>query len=714
MPYSITTRDGITINNIPDNVPADAQELKDRVAKLRQNQMMFSDASVPQPSPKFDATRTPVPQAPYKFNPAETEVPQPSAPFDPASTPVPVVGQSQLERPVEEPPKTTLGGIAGGVARGFAIPATGAALGAAYGGIPGAITGAGAATLGQTIGDPIVGAVNSMFGTNFARPTDAMERLLSRMGIPNPRTEAERLVQASITGAGGAGGIAAAGKSLQSIGGPVTRRVSEMVASQPASQIMGGAGAGAAAQATREMGFSPVAELGASLAGGVAGAKSVPQPRIPLTAAAEATKEATSRGINVLTSDVAPPSTFVGKIAQRAGERIPVAGTGGARSAQQEQRAAAVMETLRQYGADTSVDVSSQLMKSLTAKRSADFKKYAAQKESVISGLTGTSDLRVMPKIPKTIATIDEQIADLSKRNTEGANEAIARLQKIRQDIQGRNLSQLEAYRKDELSKAFADDPARPMSIAAREVGESALRKIYDPLREDMGDFIKATGGKQNFNKWMVANKRLSELAGEVNAETFRSVIKSGQETPENINKLLFSKKPSELRIMSRNLTEDGKANARTAILSEAAKKAEATLNDGTVIFRPDTFNAEIKRLRPQIDVFFGEADKKQIEGLSRALSLTRRARDAGTATATGQEAAPFLAGSFLHSIAGTLAGAVGMAGGVAGVARAYESSPVRNLMLKLGEAAPGSAEEAALFKRLVSVVQNYQPKEQQ
>lgn len=35
MPYSITTRDGITINNIPDDVPADAPELKSRVASIR-------------------------------------------------------------------------------------------------------------------------------------------------------------------------------------------------------------------------------------------------------------------------------------------------------------------------------------------------------------------------------------------------------------------------------------------------------------------------------------------------------------------------------------------------------------------------------------------------------------------------------------------------------------------------------------------------------
>ena len=38
MPYSITTKDGITINNIPDDLPPDDQSLKDRVAQLRGGQ----------------------------------------------------------------------------------------------------------------------------------------------------------------------------------------------------------------------------------------------------------------------------------------------------------------------------------------------------------------------------------------------------------------------------------------------------------------------------------------------------------------------------------------------------------------------------------------------------------------------------------------------------------------------------------------------------
>jgi len=35
MPYSIETKDNIVIDNIPDNVAPDSQEIRDQVAKIR-------------------------------------------------------------------------------------------------------------------------------------------------------------------------------------------------------------------------------------------------------------------------------------------------------------------------------------------------------------------------------------------------------------------------------------------------------------------------------------------------------------------------------------------------------------------------------------------------------------------------------------------------------------------------------------------------------
>ena len=57
MSYTITTQDGITINNIPDDVPPDAQELKDRVAAIRAGQ-----TEKPQPQPQAKPQERQLPQ----------------------------------------------------------------------------------------------------------------------------------------------------------------------------------------------------------------------------------------------------------------------------------------------------------------------------------------------------------------------------------------------------------------------------------------------------------------------------------------------------------------------------------------------------------------------------------------------------------------------------------------------------------------------------
>lgn len=175
------------------------------------------------------------------------------------------------------PAETTAAGITGAVTRGLALPAAGAALGAAagapfagVGAVPGAIAGAGAATLAGVVGDPIVGAINSLFGTQYTLPTDAMADMLTRIGVPEPRTQAERIVQATAAGAAGAGGTVAAGQALQAAAGaarPVTQQVARMVASQPALQVAGGAGAGLAGQAAQEAGAGTLGQLAATFSG---------------------------------------------------------------------------------------------------------------------------------------------------------------------------------------------------------------------------------------------------------------------------------------------------------------------------------------------------------------------------------------------------------------------------------------------------------------
>jgi hypothetical protein len=177
-------------------------------------------------------------------------------------------------------PSTTIEGVTGAVTRGLAPIATGALIGGGagalvggVGAIPGALAGAGAAGLSTMVADPIVGAVNSLFGTQYTMPTQAMEDLLTRAGVAKPKSEAERILQSTVQGAASAGGGVALGRSLQAAAGagaPVTQAVGQVLASQPVLQTVAGATGGAAGQTAAELGAGTVGQIAASVAGGIA------------------------------------------------------------------------------------------------------------------------------------------------------------------------------------------------------------------------------------------------------------------------------------------------------------------------------------------------------------------------------------------------------------------------------------------------------------
>lgn len=631
------------------------------------------------------------------------------------------IRQAREVAPVAEP-ETTAKGVAGAVTRGLALPAAGAMAGGAagallggVGAVPGAIVGAGAASLAGLVGDPVVNAVNKLFGSQFATPTEAIEGLLTKAGVAQPQTSTEKIAQAVASGAGGAGGMAAAGKAVQmAASGPVTKEVGRMMASQPVAQVLGGAGAGGAGQAVREGGGGTAAEIAASLAGGVAGgmAGATRAARVRPTVN-PAVAEAERLGVPVLTSDVRQPETFIGKAAQKMGERVPLAGTGPLRVEQQKARVDSVRDLLRDFGGDDA-NLTDNIMKDLSKTRSTERTKYVQAKREVIDRLDNAGEV----PIPNTLKKIDEIVARLKKENTESSLEAAARLEQIggagTSGASNRTLAQLEAFRRDDLANAFKDDPTRPLSVAARDVGEKALREIYAPVRQDMGAFIKQSGERRDYEKWMVSNKRLEGLAGELKMNTLKSVLKSGDATPEVVNKMLFSKKPSEVNQLYASLSPAGRANARTSIISQAAQKAEFEAADGVKMYSPEKFNAEIKRLQPQIGTFFKGEDLERINGLSRVLTLTRRAGEAGVQTATGQEAVPFVAGSALQSIFGSFGATLAAAGGIGAAARIYESAPVRSMLMQIGKTKPGSKEELAIAKRLLATIesQSQQPEE--
>lgn len=408
------------------------------------------------------------------------------------------------------------------------------------------------------------------------------------------------------------------------------------------------------------------------------------------TAAERGMLEATKRGIPVLKSDISPPKTFVGKTIQQTGERIPIAGTGGIRSKQQLARVQAIKDTLSEFGDDVIRENVDDVAKSLTQARGNKIKRFSTLKNDVISKLS-TKNV----EMPKTLNMIDEQVAKLRQINTESSLAAAKKLEAYKQSFSNQTLENIELVRKD-LGKMFEADDL----VSVRDIGNKAVKSIYASLNEDMGSFIKANGEPKDFNKWTIANRELSNLMGELKNSTFKNVLNKGEVEPEAVNRLLFSQKPSQIKILYRNLDAKGKQNAKVAILNKALEKSGGIDN-----ISPAKFKQQINNLSKPIGVFFEGKDRDLINGLSEALAVTKRADEFAVSPPTGVQNTMTLGAMAATDILGGM-GAATIGGGVAGyAARLYETIPIKRALRRLGQAKRGTpAYEKAAESLLIEI----------
>ena len=559
--------------------------------------------------------------------------------------------------------------------------------------------------LGRGLGDVIEGGVNNTIGLAVnpvgqlmynAMPGnqgtyDIGRSLREGLGLPdNPDSMASSIIQGA---AGGLGGAAMARGGAQLASGAM-RSGLETLGSTPGRDFAGGAGAAAGSQIAASQGAGAGGQIAGALLGGglAAGSAGVRTPGAIAAGDRALVQAAEQNRVPLMTSDAMPPQTFIGKSAQFTGERIPIAGTGGKRATQQEARVDAVKRIASEYGANEPA-LLERVSADLLATRSAELTKYATAKDEVISSLAGAGE------VPSTNATqvIDDKIAELTRRGTPAAQEVVSYLTRLRTDIQGKSLDQIEAIRKDELSQAFKSGETM---AEVRSVGEKAVRPIYRALNEDMGEFIKGAGDRRDFAKWKVANTRLAQMAGELDVTALKQALRKGDVTPETVGNVLFSQKPSDVRALYGNLSANGKANARAAILARAIEKA-----GGLEEVSPQRFANEVARLGASTGVMFNGTDAARLSGLVKVLKATRRAGDAAVSTASGQQ-------TYLPATLGALADVWGTGGAIVGslatvgaLARAYESPAVRDIMLRLGRTKKGDKSEAFLVKRAITAL---------
>jgi hypothetical protein len=540
-----------------------------------------------------------------------------------------------------------------------------------------------------------------------------MTNFLNNLGIPNPENATERIVNMVGQGMTGAGGSAQISRQLANFLQGTAKKVATIMGSQPGLQTTAGGGAGGSAQGAAELGYGPVTQFISALLGGLStgiilGPKGSTAniddlvETIPITTK-ETIKQAKNLGVDVMTTDAIPPSTFAAKWLQQTSEFIPILGTGQLRKAQQDQRIKAISDLVRQYGVKfgNDKDILTDVSKSLLKKRGSDLTKYTKMKKSV----TENPDLNQAGKVDvsNTIKQIDEEILKLRSLRSAQTKEAITVLQDWKKSLVNQRLANVEELRKF-IGQAFE----APNLANIKSIGEQALNRIYAPLKEDMRQFIINFGKKNDIKKFDVSFNKLKDLAGELDNNALSGVLKKGEQTPEIVERLLFSKKPSELKLLYKNLDGVGKGNARSAIV---ARMFRQSLNNDMGI-SPEKFKTQIKNMSDNLGIFFNEKDLDSVLGLGKVLRLTQRASQANINPPTGQVLQIPVLSMFLQNTLGmspfSLEGAGASAaalGTIGGIGRVIESPIMRNLLMKLGKTSDGSPEEAKLLKRIDDVI---------
>jgi hypothetical protein len=201
-------------------------------------------------------------------------------------------------------------------------------------------------------------------------------------------------------------------------------------------------------------------------------------------------------------------------------------------------------------------------------------------------------------------------------------------------------------------------------------------------------------------SKWAKSNRAFADAYTRTKDTELKRIIKSGEATPEKIIPLLRGGKPSELKRLKKSIGEDGRKAARAAIVQDALKDSKFFDLDAQP--NPDAFATALNRpnRRQAINVFFEAAEKQQIEGLNRLLNATRRAQQGSTVVKTGEQVIPAASGAAIGAAiyADALTGLSATAAASA-LAKAYESTKFRNLLLKLKNTQQGSRQETRFLE---------------
>lgn len=396
--------------------------------------------------------------------------------------------------------------------------------------------------------------------------------------------------------------------------------------------------------------------------------------------AAEVVKFADANNAPLMTTDAVQPGTFSGRSAQALAEKIPVTGTGSLRRNQQEARSKLIQEYSESFAVPSPDEVVQSLQRQTSKVKQAAGKRMSEVDSAMQS--VGT----INPT--QAITAIDNEMSRLARLGGAADTQTINKLQTYRDElVKGADFSLLRDLRTQFRQDVKGDRMVWPSQ------SQGAVNRVYDAMSKDINQSVSDNLGARVADRYRQANAAYAHEAKVVNNTRLKSVLQKGELTPEVANNLLFSNKKSEVQQLYRSLDSRGRDAARASVIGKAYEKSGGS---------PDKFLNEINRLSAQTGILFKGSEKQYLNGLKKYLEQTQRASRAGTVTPTGQEllqvGIPTGVAADVLGNGGALTAAFATYGGLA---RVYESKPIRNMMLRLANTPKGST----AYDRLISQI---------
>lgn len=398
-------------------------------------------------------------------------------------------------------------------------------------------------------------------------------------------------------------------------------------------------------------------------------------------------------GIGVTTSDIAPPQGAKGKLARNVRAVSPIVSTAEQLEAQQASRVSMVDQLKNKYGSYSPSSLVDDLSEQYAKTRGEAGSKIGEIKDQMLSASKQPiSTPETDHALKKEIHRLKYHTTGVEKKTAD--HETINKLQNYFDDVaEDSNFANMQQLR---TGFRIGVQGERPWGKIPNQ-SQAAIDNIYKSMTKDLDEAVTTRLGSDVQKQWKKANTTYFEQADKLRNNKMKQALNKGDVTPELVNSLLYSTRPSDVKTLYNSLSPEGIKTGQRGIMQKAL---ERNIDERGVV-NPSRFADEMEKMDSQVNLFFKGDEKKVIQGTTRLLGMTRFAQEASSLPKTSF-------GAYIMNLPGLLlrgqitAGVPILSGAMGHV---YESKPARDALIRLATLNKSHPELLNTLERIVNVL---------